>query len=68
MRYDLNPVEKEGERNIWCQYYQECLDHVVEMEWRCWDCSKCQHHSNSKLYIEVMFQENDQSALHELPK
>jgi hypothetical protein len=68
MYYDLNPVEKEGERNIWCRYYDGCLDHAVEENWRCWDCSKCQHFSNQELYLQAAFQEENQSILYNLPR
>ena len=56
---DLNPVEKDGERNIWCKYYDACLDYVVENFWQRWDCSQCKHLTNQELKIDIHAQENE---------
>jgi len=66
MIYGINPVEKEGERNIWCEYYEACLDYVVEKFWRHWDCSKCKHRLNQELRIEIQMQEKERIELYDL--
>ena len=38
-----NPLCKPGERNIYCPYYEDCLDYAVDSEWEFWDCSCCPH-------------------------
>lgn len=66
MQYDSYPVEREGERNIWCQYYEECLDYVANEFWGCWDCSSCKHRSNREGRMEVALRESNQSDYYEL--
>jgi hypothetical protein len=36
-----NPICKKGERNIYCHFYSDCLDHAVNHFWRHWSCSQC---------------------------
>jgi hypothetical protein len=36
-----NPICKRGERNIYCLFYSDCLDHAVNQFWQHWSCSKC---------------------------
>lgn len=36
-----NPVRQKGERNLYCPYYGECLDHAVDHKWRSWNCTAC---------------------------
>ena len=38
-----NPVCKQGDRNIYCFFYGDCLDHAVDHRWRGWNCSECSH-------------------------
>jgi len=66
MLYDLNPVEKEGERNIWCEHYDTCLDYVVDKFWQRWDCSQCKHRSNQELKIEIRLREQERTELYDL--
>jgi len=41
MRPTPNPIHKSGTRNVFCPYYDECLDHAVERRWKYWKCSEC---------------------------
>ena len=38
-----NPIRKRGERNIYCPFYNDCLDYAVECFWPSWSCSQCPH-------------------------
>lgn len=38
-----NPVNRTGDRNLYCPYYEGCLDHAVESRWQYWNCSECSH-------------------------
>jgi hypothetical protein len=29
------------ERNVFCAYYRECLDHAVRAGWDDWTCERC---------------------------
>lgn len=66
MYYDFNPIEKDGERNIWCQYYEDCLDYAVKKDWRSWDCSACKHLLNQKSKIGEALQGKGQRVFSEL--
>ena len=56
------PVHKQGERNLFCPYYDDCLDQAVRKNWADWDCRGCAHRSvqdspgdsrfTSSLYVE----------------
>jgi hypothetical protein len=41
MNPKANPIAKHGERNIYCPYYDDCLDHAVKYCWEFWNCSTC---------------------------
>lgn len=43
MRPTPNPIHKSGTRNVFCPYYDECLDHAIEHRWKYWKCSECPH-------------------------
>lgn len=36
-----NPIPAKGERNIYCPYYNNCLDYAVQDWWDSWNCSQC---------------------------
>jgi hypothetical protein len=58
MNYNENPVHTRGDKNVFCPYYDNCLDHAVELHWECWTCQHCQH--NRKAFVEeVMFLTKD---------
>jgi hypothetical protein len=37
----LNPMQRQGKRNVYCPYYSLCLDHAVQKGWQYWDCDEC---------------------------
>ena len=41
----LNPVHREGTKNVMCSHYRDCLDHAARRYWQFWDCSECTHKS-----------------------
>jgi hypothetical protein len=43
MNLNSNPLHKRGQRNIFCPYYEACLDHAVERRWKYWNCTECPH-------------------------
>jgi len=36
-----NPISEPGERNIYCPFYNDCLDYAVSCSWQAWNCSRC---------------------------
>lgn len=43
MKRNPLPVYTNGERNIFCPHYRECLDHAAKRRWKSWACSECIH-------------------------
>jgi hypothetical protein len=41
MDQQARPINKRGERNIYCPHYKDCLDYAVECSWPSWNCSEC---------------------------
>jgi hypothetical protein len=51
------PIRKKGEKNVFCPYYKDCLNHAAKLHWENWDCSECPH----KLTIQHI--KTDQAAV-----
>jgi len=45
---ERNPVRRQGNRNIFCVFYRECLDDAIKKSWQDWDCGDCPHKLNRK--------------------
>ena len=43
MEKTCKPLQRRGERNVFCPFYDRCLNHAVKESWEYWDCSDCQH-------------------------
>ena len=35
----------EGHRNLFCGFYDSCLDEAVMRGWNSWSCSRCELHN-----------------------
>lgn len=42
MKNHRNPIYKSGDRNLFCAYYCDCLDHAAMRHWKYWSCANCQ--------------------------
>jgi len=51
---DQNPIRAQGHRNVFCPYYNGCLDHAAKRYWESWSCLKCQHKQEQKAVTEVL--------------
>jgi len=45
---ERNPVRRQGNRNVFCPLYRECLDDAIKGSWQDWDCDDCPHKLNHK--------------------
>ena len=43
---ERNPIQRQGNRNIFCPLYRECLDDAIKGSWQDWDCGDCPHKLN----------------------
>jgi CheY-like chemotaxis protein len=48
MNPERNPVPRQGNRNIFCSLYRECLDDAIKGSWQDWDCDDCPNKLNHK--------------------
>ena len=48
MNTERNPVRRQGNRNVFCPLYRECLDDAIKGSWQDWDCGDCPHKLNNK--------------------
>lgn len=44
----LDIEEREAHRNHNCRFYDKCLDHACEMNWKAWSCKQCKHRHNRR--------------------
>jgi hypothetical protein len=51
---DCNPVQIEGERNIFCPHYRDCLDHASKNYWEYWTCQDCAHKQETEPVTDVL--------------
>ena len=65
MDQKANPIPKRGERNIYCPFYNDCLDYAVKHSWQTWDCSQCPHKLIKKSITE--YQLNNTDSFYDLP-
>ena len=66
MNQKCNPVQKKGERNIFCPYYGACLDHAVKESWEDWDCGECDHKIKEDRRWELQFTADDTMPYYEV--
>lgn len=57
-----NPISGEGEKNLYCQFYSDCLDYIAKKKsWKSWNCEKCNMKETKNvesLYLCVMNRED----------
>ncbi|MGM0384177.1 MAG: hypothetical protein ACQEQO_11885 [Thermodesulfobacteriota bacterium] len=53
------PTPKKGERNIYCPFYSDCLDHAIKHFWRYWSCPQCPYRKITSFY-EVEYSANSE--------
>jgi len=61
-----NPIHSSGRRNVFCPYYDECLDLAVEGRWRSWNCSQC-YFESSREVVSGIQTVPDPDVCYELP-
>lgn len=53
MNLNAKPVCDYGDRNIFCPYYDDCLDYVVDCDWEAWNCASCPYNQLRYPIIET---------------
>ncbi|MBL7180390.1 MAG: hypothetical protein ABIK98_09455 [Pseudomonadota bacterium] len=48
MQPHSNPMRVQGEKNVFCPYYGECLNHACKKGWEYWTCLDCEHRRKSE--------------------
>jgi hypothetical protein len=47
------PLRREGNRNDFCPFYNDCLDHAVRESWEQWTCLECSQQFNQEARPEL---------------
>ena len=68
MHPDCSPIEKKGNKNVWCDYYDDCLDYAVDNSWKYWDCGNCTHQNRQESRLAILLKENSEIDYYEIPK
>jgi hypothetical protein len=66
MNPECKPIQKKGDRNVFCPFYGDCLDFVIEKAWETWDCRDCCHYSNLGAAPELSRNINHAIAFYEI--
>ena len=66
MNPTCNPIPRQGVRNLFCPYYSECLDYVIEMSWDDWDCGDCHNRLIQEDKPEISLADSASIAYYEL--
>lgn len=67
MEPKAKPTPKQGERNIYCPFYSDCLDYVVKHFWQRWSCSECPYKLIKQSITEWEYIVNDTNTHYDLP-
>ena len=59
--YNPNPIRKNGDRNVFCPHYGDCLDHAAKLHWEAWACLDCRHQMMQSAGMEGPFLSGDTS-------
>ena len=64
---DSNPVPVNGERNIFCPHYCDCLDHASKNHWEYWGCQDCAHKQETEPVADVPLSLQNTDPYYSLP-
>lgn len=67
MNVSCNPRMHRGDRNVFCPYYGDCLDHAIREAWDSWDCACCENRNDQRAKPDFPWSENHTVAYYELP-
>jgi hypothetical protein len=68
MKSNANPLNQEGQRNLFCPYYRNCLDQAVRLRWQFWSCAECPHRLESELLTDGILTCSDAYPFYTLPR
>jgi len=67
MEPKANPIPKQGERNVNCPFYNDCLDYAVKGSWQSWNCSQCSHKLLNQSITECEYEINGPEPYYDSP-
>ncbi len=66
MHAQCKPSPKHGKRNLFCMYYDKCLDLAIKKTWETWNCSSCNQQSNQDPQYVTVFETSHSVAYYEV--
>ncbi len=67
MESDINPLNQDGLRNVFCPHYRRCLDRAVTGRWLFWSCAECVHRMDTELLTDGILTYTDALPFYTLP-
>ncbi|MEW6664435.1 MAG: hypothetical protein AB1512_04335 [Thermodesulfobacteriota bacterium] len=67
MNEKCRPARSQGDRNVFCPFYGECLDYAIQEAWESWECTHCAQRGDQTAAPELPWCVNHTVAYYELP-
>ncbi|MCF8051139.1 MAG: hypothetical protein K9L59_07870 [Desulfobacterales bacterium] len=68
MERDVNPLNEDGSRNLFCPQYRQCLDYAVTNQWLFWSCEGCVHRHEAEPFTDGLLTCAEPYPVYVLPK
>lgn len=68
MKQRLNPIHKNGDRNLFCFHYTKCLDHAAKRHWKYWSCYACSHKATRQPVVTGPITSDENILYYNLPQ
>jgi hypothetical protein len=68
MKQRPNPIQKTGDRNLFCANYGDCLDHAAKRHWKYWSCYHCKHQYRSQPSVDGPITANETALFYTMPQ
>ncbi len=66
MNQNYNPLPRKGERNVFCPFYDHCLNHAINKSWRYWNCGECRYKFDQRARPELRLNVNESIEYYDL--
>jgi hypothetical protein len=66
MQPHSNPLHIQGEKNVFCPYYNECLNHACKNKWKYWACRDCRYRRKREAVTATLVSPQDYDGYYPL--
>jgi len=68
MKHKPRPLQKSGDRNLFCTHYSDCLDHAAKRHWKYWSCFNCAYKHISQPGVSGPITAKETALFYTLPQ